>query len=61
MKWFRNVVIGVLVLFFASANARAQSTISGYITGVVTDPSKGAVVGAKVELASTETRLPRVQ
>lgn len=51
----KKLIIGAIVLFVFAATSRGQSTISGYVTGLVTDPSKGAVVGAKVDLVNETT------
>jgi len=37
----QRLIILVFVFFAVVGSLRAQSTISGYVTGVVTDPSKG--------------------
>jgi Carboxypeptidase regulatory-like domain len=55
IMWFKRAEIGLLMLFLFAMTSRAQSTISGYVTGVVADPSKAAVTGAKVELENTDT------
>jgi hypothetical protein len=55
IMWFQRAVIGLLMVFLFAMSSRAQSTISGYVTGVVMDPSKAAVTGAKVDLENTET------
>jgi hypothetical protein len=45
----------VLVILFLIPSLHAQSTISGYVTGVVTDPSKALVGGATVTLKNPDT------
>jgi hypothetical protein len=51
------VILGVCLLF-ASPHGRAQST-GGRIRGTVTDPSGGAVSGAKVVLLNEGTNTSR--
>jgi hypothetical protein len=52
---FYKFLTGAMVLLLLAVTLQAQSTISGYVTGVVTDPSKGVVAGAKVELINEQS------
>ncbi|MGA2430740.1 MAG: TonB-dependent receptor, partial [Candidatus Acidiferrum sp.] len=54
---FHKVIVLIVVLFLSISSLRAQSTISGYVTGTVTDPSKSAVANAKVTIENTATSL----
>jgi hypothetical protein len=54
MRLHKSVVIALL-LVFAVPNLNSQSTISGLVTGLVTDPSKSAVGNAAVRPKSTDT------
>ena len=60
MVRFRGI-LGVFLLGLLAfaiglpTQVRAQSTISGYVTGTVTDASKGAVSNAKVVLENEAT------
>ena len=53
--WIQRVLLAAVVVILAVASVRGQSTISGYVTGLVTDPSKAVVIGAKVSLENPET------
>ena len=46
----RKIVLGILLLFFASftADLLGQASVSGKITGVVTDAQGAAIQGATV-------------
>ena len=57
MRFYRFIVL-MIAVFFSVGRLQAQSTISGYVTGIVTDPSKGVVANAKVviENAATSSR-----
>jgi hypothetical protein len=52
---FHRVVVLMIVLFLSVGSLQSQSTISGYVTGIVTDPSKAAVTNAKVAIENTAT------
>ncbi|HXW55006.1 MAG TPA: carboxypeptidase regulatory-like domain-containing protein [Candidatus Cybelea sp.] len=54
MRLFRRAFIPVSLLIFVPA-LYAQSTISGYVTGAVTDSSKSSVNAATVTLKNLET------
>lgn len=56
MRLYRFIVLTIVVILSAS-QSQAQSTISGYVTGIVTDPSKGAVASAKVTIENNATSL----
>lgn len=47
--------IAMAVLLLLATSVSGQSTISGYVTGVVTDPSRGVVAAAKVSLENPST------
>src|SRR5437016_12230991 len=53
-KFLRFCFTSVLVLAFCAV-ALAQSTVTGAITGTVTDPKKAAVKGATVTLTNSGT------
>ena len=59
MVRFRGILgvflLGLVALGLQVQPLRAQSTISGYVTGTVTDASKGAVSNAKVILENQAT------
>src|SRR6204780_2136985 len=54
MRYQRVIVIVFALLAFA-ASLRAQSTISGYVTGVVSDPSNAVVSNASVTFKNLDT------
>ena len=54
MRFYRTAVAAVLFLLGGS-NLYSQSTISGFVTGQVTDPSKAAVSNASVTLTNSDT------
>jgi hypothetical protein len=54
MRYQRAIIIVFAVLAVA-ASLRAQSTISGYVTGVVSDPSNAVVSNASVTLKNPDT------
>src|SRR3569833_1589369 len=47
-------LLAVLAVTFAGVAARAQSAVSGSITGTVTDSSGAVIVGATVTLTNTD-------
>src|SRR5580704_1121419 len=49
-KFFTFMLIVVTLLVFGFQNASAQTSTTGELTGVVTDPTKAVVPGAKVQL-----------
>jgi hypothetical protein len=51
----QRLIVFVFVFFAVVANLRAQSTISGYVTGVVTDPSKAVVGNASITILNPDT------
>jgi hypothetical protein len=52
---FTRIMAFLGAAVFLTPGSRAQSTISGYVTGTVTDPSRSAVSDAKVTLENTAT------
>lgn len=54
MGWARAGIF-VLTILLAVSGLKAQSTISGYVTGVVTDPSKAVIGNAAVTLRNLAT------
>ncbi|MGB9510094.1 MAG: carboxypeptidase-like regulatory domain-containing protein, partial [Candidatus Acidiferrum sp.] len=56
MRFYRFIAL-TIVVFLSAGHSQAQSTISGYVTGIVTDPSKGAVANAKVLIENAATSL----
>src|ERR1700691_1013416 len=54
MRYYKFIVF-VFAFFAFVASLRAQSTISGYVTGVVSDPSNAVVNNASVTLQNSDT------
>ena len=54
MRYQRTLVF-ISAFFAVAASLHAQSTISGYVTGVVTDPSKAVIANATVTLKNPDT------
>ena len=52
MPMIVKLLATAIAVFFIIPNAQAQTATTGQIVGVVTDPSSGLVVGAKVVLTS---------
>jgi hypothetical protein len=57
-SWLLGAVIFAMGIFLGAGSARAQS-IFGQISGTVTDPNGGVVVGAKVRVTQQETKVSR--
>src|ERR1700691_5986299 len=56
----RNAAVATFLILFtvvSTLNLYAQSTISGYVTGTVADPSGAVVKAATVRLENTATKL----
>src|SRR5215468_9356066 len=54
-----NVVCTALLLTLTFVAAWAQSTATGTVSGLVTDPSNAVIVGASVKLTDTSTNTSR--
>ena len=52
---YHQVIMFAFAFFAVVASLGAQSTISGYVTGVVSDPSNAVVNNASVTLKNSDT------
>jgi hypothetical protein len=52
---YQKIIVFAFAFFAAVASLRAQSTISGYVTGVVSDPSSAVVSNASVTVKNPDT------
>src|SRR5271168_2227900 len=52
---YQGIIVIVFAFLAVAAGLRAQSTISGYVTGVVSDPSNAVVNNASVTLKNSDT------
>ena len=53
---YHKFIMFVFAFFAVVASLRAQSTISGYVTGVVSDPSNAVVNSASVTLKNSDRK-----
>jgi hypothetical protein len=52
---YHKFIVFIFAFFAVVASLRAQSTISGYVTGIVSDPSNAVVSNASVTLKNSDT------
>ena len=52
---YHKLIVFIFAFFAVVASLRAQSTISGYVTGIVSDPSNAVVSNASVTLKNSDT------
>jgi hypothetical protein len=55
LKWFSLLLLVLMV--FASVSAPSRATVAAGVSGIVTDPSGGLVIGATVQATAVETGL----